>query len=79
MLTVDTSELLAVAVRIIAILAPIVLIVLAGFWYGRKHDPEMSVVNRINMDVFVPSLILGAMAGENFEAIEYVGLAQQRD
>lgn len=75
MLTVDTSELLAVAVRIIAILAPIVLIVLAGFWYGRKHDPEMSVVNRINMDVFVPSLILGAMAGENFEAIEYVGLA----
>jgi predicted permease len=61
--------------RIASILSPIVLIVIAGFWYGRKHNPEMSVANRLNMDIFVPALILGAMAGKGFEPTRYIGLA----
>jgi len=61
--------------RIVGILFPIVAIVLAGFWYAKKHKPEMSVANRLNMDVFVPALILGAMVGEDFDAPRYAGLA----
>lgn len=65
----------AMFLRILGILFPIVAIVLAGFWYGRKHNPEMSVANRLNMDVFVPALILGAMISKNFDPARYAGLA----
>ncbi|HKK22855.1 MAG TPA: AEC family transporter [Pseudohaliea sp.] len=61
--------------RIIAILFPIVAIVAVGFLYGRRHKPEMSVANRLNMDIFVPALILGAMASKAFEPARYAGLA----
>jgi len=71
----DTHDSLAIALRIISILAPIIVIVGVGFWYGRRHDPEMSTVNRLNMDIFVPALILGAMAGRDFEPGAYVDLA----
>lgn len=66
---------LALLARIATILFPIVAIVVAGFAYGRRHNPEMSVANRLNMDVFVPALILGAMAGESFEPARYANLA----
>jgi len=52
--------------RILGILFPIVAIVLVGYLYGLRHNPEMKVANRINMDIFVPALILGAMASRNF-------------
>ncbi|WOJ98231.1 AEC family transporter [Congregibacter brevis] len=61
--------------RIAGVLFPIVAIVVAGFWYGRKHNPEMSVANRLNMDVFVPALILGAMMSKSFDPSRYAGLA----
>lgn len=70
-----SADIAALAARIVSILLPIVVIVLAGFVYGRKHDPEMSVANRLNMDVFVPSLILGAMASRGFEPMRYAALA----
>ncbi|MFV0277136.1 MAG: AEC family transporter [Parahaliea sp.] len=61
--------------RILGILFPIVAIVVVGFLYGLRHNPEMAVANRINMDIFVPSLILGAMAAKHFEPQRYIGLA----
>lgn len=63
------------ALRIASILFPVIAIVLVGFVYGRRHDPEMGVANRINMDIFVPALILGAMASKSFEPERYLGLA----
>lgn len=68
----STSALLG---RIVSILFPIVAIVVAGFFYGRRHNPEMSVANRLNMDIFVPALILGAMASKSFDPERYAGLA----
>ncbi|WP_193940529.1 AEC family transporter [Parahaliea mediterranea] len=61
--------------RIVGILAPIVAIVLVGYLYGLRHNPEMAVANRINMDIFVPALILGAMASKQFAPERYIGLA----
>ena len=49
--------------RIASILFPIFAIVAAGYWYGRRHDPEMAVANRLNMDIFVPALVFTALAG----------------
>ncbi len=61
--------------RLLAILFPIFGIIAAGFFYGRKHRPEMAVANRLNMDVFVPALVFAAMAGKSFDLAAYAPLA----
>ncbi len=61
--------------RITAILFPIFAIVGAGYFYGRRHRPEMAVANRLNMDVFVPALVFSAMAGKTFELAAFGWLA----
>ena len=63
------------ALRLVAILFPIFGIVAAGYFYGRKHKPEMAVANRLNMDVFVPALVFAAMAGKSFDLAAYAPLA----
>jgi len=62
-------------VRITTILFPILAIVAAGYFYGRRHKPEMAVANRVNMDVFVPALVFGAMAGKPFDLAAFGPLA----
>lgn len=62
-------------VRITAILFPIFAIVGAGYFYARRHKPEMAVANRLNIDVFVPALVFAAMAGKSFDLIAYGPLA----
>lgn len=61
--------------RLLAILFPIFGIVAAGYFYARKHRPEMAVANRLNMDVFVPALVFAAMAGKSFDLVVYAPLA----
>lgn len=63
------------ALRLVAILFPIFGIVAAGYFYGRRHKPEMAVANRLNMDVFVPALVFAAMAGKSFDLAAYAPLA----
>lgn len=52
--------------RIASIVFPIFLIVLVGYFYGRRHRPEMLAANRLNMEVFLPALIFSALAGKTF-------------
>ncbi len=61
--------------RLLAILFPIFGIIAAGYFYGRKHKPEMAVANRLNMDVFVPALVFAAMAGKSIDLGAYAPLA----
>ncbi len=65
----------SLAYRLVAILFPIFAIVAAGYFYARRHKPEMAVANRINMDVFVPAVVFAAMAGKQFEVQIYAPLA----
>lgn len=58
-------------VRILSIVLPVFLIALLGYVYGRYKRPDMSVVNQINMDVFVPALIFYALSRRDFEFAEY--------
>lgn len=61
--------------RIVEILLPIFAIVAAGFLYARRHRPEMAVANRLNMDVFLPALVFGTLAGQSFALADYSMLA----
>lgn len=46
-----------ITVRIFEITFPIFAIVAAGLIYGRKFKPDMTLPNRLNMDVFIPALL----------------------
>jgi predicted permease len=65
----------SLAFRLLGILFPIFGIVAAGYFYARRHNPEMAVANRLNMDVFVPALVFAAMAGKSFDLAAFAPLA----
>ena len=65
----------SLALRLLMILFPIFGIVAAGYFYARRHKPEMAVANRLNMDVFVPALVFAAMAGKSIDLVAFAPLA----
>jgi predicted permease len=64
-----------VLIRIVEILLPIFAIVAVGYFYGRRHRPEMAVANRLNMDIFLPALVFATLAGRSFALVDYAALA----
>ena len=67
----EHSELLS---RTFDTVFPLVFIVLLGFLYARWRTTDMTIANRINMDVFVPALIFSVMASGSFHVMQYKGL-----
>lgn len=61
--------------RIISIVFPVFAIIIAGWFYGRRHKPDMAIANRLNLDVFLPALILTALADKSFDLFAYKDLA----
>ena len=53
--------------RILGIILPVFLIIGLGWAYARRAKPDMSWVNRINMNVLAPALIFTALAGKEFD------------
>ena len=60
---------------ILAIIFPVFAIAGLGYVYGRYHRPDMAVINRLNMDIFVPALVFTALAGKAFDLSRYGELA----
>ncbi len=52
--------------RIAGIMVPVLAVITVGWLYARRHAPDMSVVNRITMDLFAPALIFSALASRDF-------------
>ncbi|MBL1140557.1 MAG: AEC family transporter [Proteobacteria bacterium] len=50
-----------ISIRIFEISFPIFTIVLAGLFYARKFKPDMTLSNRLNMDVFIPCLLFSVI------------------
>ncbi|WP_222428759.1 AEC family transporter [Denitratisoma sp. DHT3] len=63
------------SLRILAILFPMFALVGTGYFYGRRHESDMSVANRLNMDVFITALVFSALANKSFDLANYGGLA----
>ncbi|MFC6669594.1 AEC family transporter [Marinobacterium aestuariivivens] len=61
--------------RIFQVVFPLLAIVTVGYFYARRIHTDMSVANRINMDVFTPALILSVMADKSFDLALYQPLA----
>ncbi|HMS80043.1 MAG TPA: AEC family transporter [Burkholderiaceae bacterium] len=52
--------------RIAGIMLPVLTMIGVGWLYARRHAPDMSAINRVNMDLFAPALIFTALAGRDF-------------
>ena len=51
------------------------IVVMIGYVYGRWRKPDISVINKLCMELLVPILIFSVLAGKNVQLEEYVTLA----
>ena len=72
---VDAGPLL----RIVSIVFPIFAVVAIGWGYARyrrsRGGIDMAFANELNMDVFVPALVISAMVSKSFDLASYQWLA----
>lgn len=61
--------------RIFQTVFPLVAIVSVGYFYARWRNTDMSIANRINIDVFCPALIFSVMSAKSFDLPTYSMLA----
>jgi predicted permease len=57
---------LALLERIAGIMVPVLVIVVVGWLYARRHAPDMTAINRVNIELFAPALIFSALASRDF-------------
>jgi predicted permease len=62
-------------IRIFTILFPIFAIVMLGYLYARHRPIDMTVINRLNMDIFTPALLFTVLSDQSFNIMDYQQLA----
>ncbi|MDH5425103.1 MAG: AEC family transporter [Gammaproteobacteria bacterium] len=62
-------------IKVLSIIFPVFAIAGVGYLYGRYKRPDMTQVNQLNMDLFLPALIFSALASKSFDLTLYVDLA----
>ncbi len=60
--------------RILGIILPVFLIIVVGYLFARRVKPDMSMVNRISMNILAPALIFSALASKDFDVASSTGL-----
>ncbi len=54
--------------QIISILLPVFGVVFMGFWVGKYLKPDLTDINRINIDVLLPALVFSSLVTMELEA-----------
>ncbi|MBE0587539.1 MAG: AEC family transporter [Hydrogenophaga sp.] len=60
--------------RIADVIIPVFLIVAIGYGYARRQPPDLTVFNRIALDVLAPVLVYSALAAKDFRLADHVPL-----
>lgn len=55
--------------RILAIITPILVIVLIGYLYARRHRPDLGAMNTLTMDLLTPLLVFSALTAQDFDLL----------
>lgn len=58
-----------IALRILEIVLPVLAIIVLGYILGRMWKPDMRVVNRLNLDVFGPFLVLANLSDKSVDLL----------
>ena len=57
--------------QVFAVLFPVFSIILIGYIYGRWRPSDIGTVNRMNIDVFVPALVIDSLVANDFDLMSY--------
>ena len=60
--------------RILGSVIPVLIVVMIGYLYGRWRKPNMSTINQVNMELFVPMLIFSVLASKSVDLTDYLPL-----
>ncbi|HKO87745.1 MAG TPA: AEC family transporter [Burkholderiales bacterium] len=55
--------------RILAIITPILVIVLVGYLYARRHRPNLAAMNTLTVDLLTPMLVFSGLTAQNFDLL----------
>ena len=58
-----------IALRILEIVLPVIAIIIMGYILGRMWKPDMRVVNRFNLEVFGPFLVLANLSDKSVDLV----------
>jgi predicted permease len=58
-----------ITLRILSIVLPVLAIIVLGYILGRMWKPDMRVVNRLNLDVFGPFLVLAYLSDKSVDLL----------
>jgi len=61
--------------QIFGIIFPILAIVTAGYLYAKRFQPNMETANTLNLNIFLPALLLSIFASKDFNLLDYHSLA----
>ena len=53
--------------RLLGIIVPVFAVIALGWVWGRRAKPDMTVVNRLSMNVLSPALIFSALSSKGFD------------
>jgi len=57
------------------VLFPIFILIFIGYAYAKIYPVDMAFANRLNMDIFLPALLIVALSRESFNLLDYQNLA----
>lgn len=57
------------------VLFPIFALILVGYLYAKFRDIDMAFANRMNMEIFIPALLIEALSRKTFNLLDYQLLA----
>lgn len=61
--------------QLLPVLFPIFSIILVGYLYARWRPVNIEFANRMNMELFIPALLIDALSRQNFSLLDYQPLA----
>lgn len=57
--------------QVFGVLFPVFSIILVGYLYGRWRPSDINTVNRMNIDVFIPALVIDSLMRSQFDLWSY--------
>ncbi|MDN3577632.1 AEC family transporter [Chitinimonas viridis] len=55
--------------RILAIITPVLLIVLVGYLYARRHKPDLAAMNTLTIELLAPLLVFSGLTSRDFDLL----------
>jgi len=59
---------------VLVTLFPIFAIILVGYLYSCRWSTDVTIPNRLNLEVFTPALIFSALSSQSFYVADYYAL-----